>query len=63
MQTQDLTVFNVTKEAIVVRQAQVNPQQMAIPGDPTIQPTIGERADTPDWWAEALLPIDDVVGL
>jgi ribonuclease Z len=63
VQTQDLTVFNVTKEAIVVRQAQVDPQQVAIPGDPTIQPTIGERADTPDWWAEALLPIDDVVGL
>lgn len=63
VQTQDLTVFNVTKEAIVVRQAQVNPQLMAVPGEPTIRPTIGERADTPEWWAEALLPIDDVVGL
>ena len=63
VQTQDMTVFNVTKEAIVVRQAQVDPQQMAIPGEPTIQPTIGERAVAPEWWSEALLPIDDVVGL
>ena len=63
VQTQDLTVFNITKEAIIARQAQVNPQLMAIPGKPTIQPTFAERATPPEWWAEALLPIDDVVGL
>jgi ribonuclease Z len=62
VQTQDLTVFNVTREAIVVRQAQVVPQQTPIAGEPTIKPTIGERPQTPTWWAEALISIDDVLG-
>jgi len=63
VQTQDLTVFNVTKEAVVVRQAQVMPQSQPIVGEPTIQPTVGERPVDPSWWADALLPIDDVFGL
>ena len=62
VQTQDLTVFNVTTEAVVVRQAQVAPQQAPIAGDPTIKPTVGERPETPLWWAEALIPMDDVIG-
>jgi ribonuclease Z len=63
VQTQDLTVFNVTKEAVVVRQAQVSPQPQPIAGTPTIKPTVGERPEDPAWWAEALIPIDDVVNL
>ena len=61
VQTQDLTVFNVTKEAIVVRQAQVVPQSQPIAGTPTIKATVGGRPEDPAWWAEALIPIDDEV--
>ena len=63
VQTQDLTVFNVTTEAVVARQAQVQPQQMAVAGEPTIEPTTGERPEPPAWWAESLIPIDDVMAL
>jgi ribonuclease Z len=57
VQTQDLTVFNVTKEAVVARQAKVSDQLPSIPGVPTagytpVQPT------PPAWWAEALIPVD-----
>jgi len=57
VQTQDLTVFNLTKEAVVARQAKVSDQLPPIPGVPRvgytpIQPT------PPAWWAEALIPLD-----
>lgn len=57
VQTQDLTVFNITKEAVVARQAQVSDQLPPIPGVPgvgytPVQPT------PPAWWAEALIPVD-----
>ena len=57
VQTQDLTVFNITKEAVVARQAQVNPALPPIAGKqrapftPTMMPP-------PGWWAEALIPLD-----
>lgn len=57
MQTQDLTVFNVTKEAAIARQANVIDQlpliagKMRVPFTPALKPT-------PAWWAEALLPLD-----
>ncbi len=63
VQTQDLTVFNVTEEAVVARQAQVPLQAAAVTGEPTLEPTIGERPSDPDWWAEAAIPIDDVLAL
>ena len=57
VQTQDLTVFNVTKEAVVARQAKVSDQLPPLPGVPRVgytpvQPT------PPAWWAEALIPVD-----
>jgi ribonuclease Z len=57
VQTQDLTVFNVTKEAVVARQAQVNPQLPPIPGKQraAFAPV---AVPPPDWWAEALIPLD-----
>jgi ribonuclease Z len=57
LQTQDLTVINVTKEAIVSRQAKVIPQLPAIAGKQraTFKPT---QIPPPAWWAEALIPID-----
>jgi ribonuclease Z len=62
VQTQDLTVFNVTADAVVARQAQVNPQPRPVPGTPKSQPV--QRIPTdPDWWADALIPLDDVLAL
>jgi ribonuclease Z len=57
VQTQDMTVFNVTKEAVVVRQAQVTDQLPPIPGvqraafTPALLPP-------PEWWAEELIPFE-----
>jgi ribonuclease Z len=60
VQTQDLTVFNVTEEAVVVRQAQVEAQPQPVPGKPKEEPAAGPPAE-PDWWADALIPLDDVL--
>jgi ribonuclease Z len=57
VQTQDLTVFNVTKEAVVVRQAQVMEQLPPIPGKQRVAYTSVLPAP-PAWWAEALIPFD-----
>ena len=59
VQTQDLTVFNVTKEAVVARQAKVLDQLPPIPGAPRVAYTPVLPAP-PTWWAEALIPLDDV---
>jgi ribonuclease Z len=57
VQTQDLTVFNVTKEAIVARQAKVIDQLPPTPGKQraAFSPT---PVPPPDWWAAARLPLD-----
>jgi len=57
VQTQDLTVFNVTKDAIVSRQAHVMDQLPPTPGVQRatftpVQPT------PPAWWAEERIPLD-----
>ena len=57
VQTQDLTVFNVTKEAVVARQAQVVDELPPIPGQQRVAFTPVEPAP-PEWWAEALIPLD-----
>jgi ribonuclease Z len=57
VQTQDLTVFNVTKEAVVARQAKVSDQLPPIPGVPCVPYTPVELTP-PGWWAEALIPVD-----
>ncbi len=59
VQTQDLTVFNVTKEAVVARQAKVVDQLPPIPGEQRVAYTPFEPTP-PAWWAEALIPLDDV---
>ena len=50
-------MFNITKEAVVARQAKVSDQLPPIPGVPRVgytpvQPT------PPAWWAEAIIPVD-----
>ena len=62
VQTQDLTVFNVTTDAVVARQAQVDDQPRPIAGTPKSEPEIRVPA-MPDWWADALIPLDDVLDL
>jgi ribonuclease Z len=57
VQTQDLTVFNITKEAVIARQAQVMDQVPPIPGKqraaftPALMPP-------PEWWAAELIPFE-----
>lgn len=59
VQTQDLTVFNVTKAAIVARQARVIDQLPPIAGEQRVAYTPVQPAP-PDWWADALIPLEDV---
>jgi hypothetical protein len=51
-------VFNVTKEAVVARQAQVLEQLPPTPGTQRapFAPTV---VAPPEWWAEARIPLDD----
>jgi len=58
VQTQDLTVFNVTKEAVAARQAQVMDQLPPTPGTPRV-PYTPVAVPAPEWWAEARIPLDD----
>jgi ribonuclease Z len=62
VQLQDLTVFNITEQAVVARQAQVEPQPLPVPGKPRTEPTARSPAQ-PDWWADTLIPLDDVLAL
>jgi ribonuclease Z len=57
VQTQDLTVFNVTKEAVVARQVKQFDQ---LPPTPGVQRMAFSPlpVSPPDWWAEALIPLD-----
>jgi ribonuclease Z len=57
VQTQDLTVFNITKEAVVARQAKVSDQLPPIPGEQRVAFT-PVAVPPPDWWADALISID-----
>ncbi len=50
---QDLTVFNVTVDSIITRQAQVNPVQQAVVGPSKTEWVMDEPHADPAWWAEA----------
>jgi ribonuclease Z len=60
VQTQDLTVFNITKEAVVARQVKQFDQ---LPPTPGVQRVAfkPEAVPPPEWWAEAIIPLDDVL--
>jgi ribonuclease Z len=57
VQTQDLTVINITREAVVSRQAKVVDQLPPIAGRQraAFKPV---QVPPPSWWAEALIPLD-----
>ncbi len=54
--SQDLTVFNVTKDSIVVRQRTIDPYRWPVVG-PTLEsgPPMSEPLAPPAWWADALI--------
>jgi ribonuclease Z len=57
VQTQDLTVFNVTKEAVVARQVKAFDQLPPIMGEQRVVYTPVAQIP-PDWWADALIPLE-----
>ena len=55
--TQDLTVFNVTEDAVVARQAKVNDAASPVHGPTKTEPELDPPVPPPAWWAEALLDV------
>jgi ribonuclease Z len=55
--TQDLTVFNVTADAVVARQAQVNDAPHPVHGPSRTQPPVEPLAAPPSWWTDAALTL------
>lgn len=54
---QDLTVFNVTAEAVLSRQAQVNDAPQSVHGPSNSTPAVEAALEPPGWWAGALLDV------
>jgi len=55
--SRDLTVYNVTSEAVTARQAILDPMAPIVKGPTGIEPTVDEANPPPEWWANALLAI------
>jgi ribonuclease Z len=55
--TQDLTVFNVTEQAVVARQATVNDAASPVHGPSASSPELDPMPAPPAWWADALLDV------
>jgi ribonuclease Z len=55
--TQDFTVFNVTGDAVVSRQATVNDAAGPVHGPSQTSPELDARPTPPTWWAGALLDV------
>jgi ribonuclease Z len=54
--SQDLTVFNITEEAVVARQATVDPFAWPVVGQTQVTgPPLSTPHDPPAWWADALI--------
>jgi len=54
--SQDLTVFDITKDAVVARQRTLDPIAWPVVGPTKIQgPPESEPHDPPSWWADALI--------
>jgi len=52
---QDLTVFNVTPGAVIVRQAKTGPVQQAVVGLSTTDRTLDQPLPSPTWWTDAAI--------
>jgi ribonuclease Z len=55
--TQDLTVFNVTEESVIARQATVNDAAPPVHGPSKSSPALDPMPAPPAWWADALLDV------
>jgi ribonuclease Z len=55
--TQDLTVFNVTEDAVIARQATVNDAAPPVHGPSKTSPELDPPVPPPAWWAQALLDV------
>jgi ribonuclease Z len=55
--TQDFTVFNVTGDAVVARQAKVNDAAPPVHGTSRTSPALDPTPTPPSWWAGALLDL------
>jgi len=55
--TQDLTVFNVTEDAVTARQAKVNDAAPPVHGPSKTSPVVATPVPPPAWWADALLDV------
>jgi ribonuclease Z len=55
--TQDLTVFNVTEEAVVARQAKVSDAAPPVHGPSKSSPALDPMPAPPAWWPDALLDV------
>jgi ribonuclease Z len=55
--TQDLTVFNVTREAVIARQAKVNDAAPPVHGPSQTSPALDPQPAPPAWWTGALLDL------
>jgi ribonuclease Z len=55
--SQDFTVFDVTKEAVIARQATVNDAAPPVHGPSHSSPTPEPMPVPPAWWADALLDV------
>lgn len=58
---QDLTIFNVTPDAVVVRQAAVDPMQQAVIGPSATERAIAPPFPPPEWWSEASIDWQSMV--
>ena len=53
---QDLTVFNITRSAVVVRQAIIDPVAWPVIGKSNVTgPPLSKPQNPPEWWAAALI--------
>jgi ribonuclease Z len=55
--TQDLTVFNVTEDAVTARRATVNDAAPPVHGPSKTSPELDPPVPPPAWWPEALLDV------
>jgi ribonuclease Z len=55
--TQDLTVFNVTPDAVIARQAKVNDAAPPVHGPSQTSPALDPQPAPPPWWTGALLDL------
>jgi ribonuclease Z len=54
--SQDLTVFNITKESVVARQTIINPYAWPVVGVSNVSgPPMSAQLEPPTWWAGALI--------